>query len=166
MKRRKSAPPKVVVLSAQPEPARHARAGTLAKQAKTSVARKPVVGTALVRRSAPPPKPAAPRAPLQILIEQTVSMLMLTATPEGDLHFRADVQADVMSDLSVDVGMYGRKVVITFYTKDDHTRRSLSGQERELRSVLESKGIKVHRIAVERESDPNEPPPVPVFRND
>lgn len=121
-------------------------------------------GVALVRAS--PKQRALPQKapPLQQLIEQTVSVLLMTASEAGDLHFRADVQADVMEDLTVDVGMYGRKLAVTFYTKDSTTRRLLSGHTRELTAVLESRGLKVHKVQVLGELDPNEPPPVPVYR--
>ena len=169
MKRKKPVVPKVVVLSAQPPPTK----GTTSlsapnrptpRQTASALTRGNAGKTGFVRPSAPPPKPASPRSPLQQLIEQTVQTLLLTATPEGDLTFRADVRADVMSDLSLDVGLFGRKVVVTFYTEDDNTRRLLAGQERELRAVLEAKGLKVHKIRVQRNVDPDEPPPVPVYR--
>lgn len=101
---------------------------------------------------------------LQTLIENTVRVLLLTATPEGDLTFRADLK--VFDDLAVDVGMFGKKVVVTFYTRDSNTRRLLEGYARELTAALEVKGLKVKAVRVLREPDPNEPPPVPIHRTE
>jgi len=112
------------------------------------------------------PKHKAMPAPgkFQALIEQTVRVLLLTATPEGELTFRADLK--LFDDLAVDVGMFGNKVLVTFYTKDTSTRRLLEGYARELTVALEVKGLKVKAVRVLREPDPNEPPPVPIHRTE
>lgn len=100
----------------------------------------------------------------QQLIETTVKTLLVTASQDGDLAFRADINAAVMSDLSVDV-MYSRRgLEIAFYTEDVGTRRLLQGYERDLVAHLSSRGLKVARVRYEREPDPNEAPPVPIKR--
>ena len=96
----------------------------------------------------------------QQLIERTVQTLLITASKDGDLAFRADVDAKVMSDLSVDVMLAPRGLEIAFYTEDPNTRRLLQGYERDLVAHLGSRGLKVLRVRYEREPDPNEAPPV------
>jgi hypothetical protein len=100
----------------------------------------------------------------QQLIEKTVKTLLVTASQDGDLAFRADIDAGVMSDLSVDVMYSPRGLEIAFYTEDTGTRRLLQGYERDLVAHLRSRGLKVARVRYEREPDPNEAPPVPIKR--
>lgn len=100
----------------------------------------------------------------QQLIERTVKTLLMTASPEGDLAFRADVNAEVMSDLSLDVMLSPQGLEIAFYTTDSNTRRLLQGYERDLVAHLESKGLRVRSVRYETEPDPHAPPAVPVKR--
>lgn len=99
---------------------------------------------------------------LQELLEKTVTTLLLTATSEGDITFRADLKAEVLSDASVDVRLEGSALVITFYTTCDSSRRLLQGYERELRAHLEDRRLRVKSIRVLAAPDPDEPPPVPI----
>ena len=117
--------------------------------------------TAIVKRK-PRPDKKTPQNKLQVALEKAVHMLLVTATPEGDLTFRADIKAAVMNDLSVDVTLWGKKIIVTFYTEDESVRRLLQGYQRELIAHLESKGLKVKEVRVLRAPDPNEAPPVPV----
>ncbi len=120
----------------------------------------------------PPRAPKIVRAPvrkkaelgrLQTLVAQTVKQLFMTASPEGDLAFVADVKEEILSDLRVQVGLWGKQIEVTFYTRDPNTRRLVDGYARELRAALEDKRLKVRRIRVLKEPDPSDPPPVPLI---
>jgi hypothetical protein len=102
-------------------------------------------------------------AKFQQLIEKTVKTLLLTASEEGELVFRADVDAAVMNDLSVDVAFEGKQLSITFYTEDSSVRRLLQGYERELHQHLSSRGSKVKKVRFEKKPDPGAPTAVPVL---
>jgi len=102
------------------------------------------------------------RVKFQQLIERAVKTLLVTASPDGDLTFRADVDAAVMNDLSVDVMLEDGALVISFYTSDSSVRRLLQGYERELKAHLDARGLKVKRIVHAKEPDANADPAVPL----
>jgi hypothetical protein len=165
MKEKRSYPAAEAIVGAKLESKTHTGA-VPARVRKTDAA----VAVRSAQRSGLPAKPKPrerqlpAKAKLQKMIEQTVETLMLTATPEGDLTFRADVRADVLSDVSVDVTLWGKQIVVTFYTRDHSSRRLLDGYSRELRAHLEDRGLKVKSIRVAAAPDPNAPAPVPLAK--
>jgi hypothetical protein len=132
------------------------------RQALARPAHKDTPAKKLAQRMVQQVKGLSAHKKFQALIERTVKTLLITASKDGDLAFRADIDANVMSDLSVDVMLSPHGLEIAFYTEDTNTRRLLQGYERDLVAHLSSRGLKVRNIRYETGPDPNEAPPVPL----
>lgn len=109
----------------------------------------------------------SPKAKFRQAVEKMVKTLWVSASPQGAIWLRSELQEAVFQELSFDVEVVERQIFLSFYTRDDNTRRLIQGHERELRLLLERKGLKLKSIhSAPTPKDPEEAQPVQLYSSD